>query len=142
MDNIYFRLPNLLPKDLLQGTGITWPATDPIHPRSNLAHAESMQWFKDLGVLSDEAVVKFERYATDIESGMAYRRVSDLHIDLSSRLYSLFWMMDDVFGTLEPEPCRAQGSRIKQIMFDPRQVSSSPEIAIGRLTPLERAIKE
>ena len=55
---------------------------------------------------------------------------------------SLFWLIDDVFATLEPEASRAQGSRINQIMSDPQDTTSIPDKPLGSLTALERAIEE
>lgn len=134
-NKIYYRLPQLLPAGLLESTGVIWPLTDPCHPHCDEAHVESIQWCKDLSVLSEEAAIKFKRYATGINAAMAFRRVSLLHLRLSNDLLHLFWLMDDVFDKLNVDESRAWGAKIKQIM-------SIPSIIPDSLPPLERAIQE
>lgn len=123
-----FRLPDLLPPALLEGTSAVWPGNSPIHTLKETMTIESIAWVKSLGVMSDKKLAAFAKYEIMILTAWAYRRVGPQHFRLCSDFMHLFWIIDDITDDLPSVEVVLEVANIKRILADPNDVSTRPSV--------------
>lgn len=123
-----FKLPDLLPPALLDGTSAVWPGNSPIHTLKQTMTIESMAWVKSLGVMSDKKLAEFAKYEIMILVAWAYRRASPQHFRLCSDFMHLFWIIDDITDDLRSVEVMREVAKIKRILADPHDASTRPSV--------------
>lgn len=135
IEPVVYRLPDLVPADLLSGTPGIWPCISPLHPLKDSMTIESLDWVKSLNVMTEKKFTKFARYDIMTLTALGYRRASPLHFRLCADYMHIVWIIDDRTDEQSSAEVEREVANIKRIFEDHTLVSPDQGVLEGVLQP-------
>jgi hypothetical protein len=117
-----FRIPDLLPRTLLEGTSFSWPCNSPPNPLKEITKVQCHEWVKSLNVMSEEDFSNFTKYGIMNVAVLAYRRADPMHFRIIVDFMHSLWIIDDRTDQQSSTEVELEMAKVKRVLADPDPV--------------------